>query len=137
MREILFRGRETDGDWAKGSLIVAGKYCCILENEDNVHPMDYPYLDNDLGTIDGKATPVIPETVGQYTGMTDKNGVKIFEDDIVKLYLIDGIEKGVIKFNDIMCRFMFVTKDGSYGFDRDCIFEIIGNIHNNPELLSN
>ena len=137
MREMLFRGRETDGNWVKVSLIVADKYCCILEDENDVHPMDYPYLDNDLGTIDGKATPVIPETIGQYTGLTDKNGKKIFEGDIVKCK--DYLEAKPFEFQGYVD-----FKDGSFVIVGDFMthyrwldyeVEIIGNIHDNPELL--
>ena len=123
MREILFRGKSIgDGQWQYGDLLNVG--------------VDYDYAIRTYGGREhGQVNAVNGNTVGQYTGLTDKNGKKIFEGDIVRLYLVDGCEEGVIKFNGIMCRFMFFTKEGSYSFDKDCVFEIIGNIHDNPELL--
>lgn len=123
MREILFRGKRVDnGEWVYGDLL---------------HPDIYGngYSIEDFTKEKSNCYDVIPESVSEFTGLTDKNGKKIFEGDIVKLYLIDGEEIGVIKYNDKMCRFMFFTKDGSYSFDDTDDFEIIGNTHDNPELL--
>lgn len=143
MRDYLFRGKTPDGRWVYGSLIHVGDFCCIL-NPDDENDMDYPYLDGDLGTIDGKATPVIPETVGEYTGVCDKTGEKIFEGDIVTLteYVkrTFNIEDGEVKFNHGA---FFVN--GANGM-RDSLFciadiyyvlrgEVVGNRWDNPELL--
>lgn len=133
MREILFRGKRVGkGEFAYGSLILAGAYCCILESEEDAHPMDYPYLDDDLGTIDGKATPVIRETVGQFTGMEDKNGRKIFEGDIVR----GMMDFGPAGMNENVVNICFNKYSGyrwQY-FDLSTI-EVIGNVYDNPELL--
>lgn len=130
MREILFRGKTPKGEWCEG---LPTRKKPFGKEINRIQIID-DCLENDF-TEFLLVTDVIPETVGQYTGLTDKNGKKIFEGDIVKLFLIDGIEIGVIKFNDIKCRFVFFTKDGAYSFENDCIFEIIGNIHDNPELM--
>lgn len=136
MREILFRGKTTDGRWAEGSLIHAGNYCCILEDEDKVHPMDYPYFDDCLGYIDGRATPVGPKTICQFTGMLDKNGKKIFEGDVfvyagmitytvywsennLGFYVVDSYASHINGESDYL---------GNFYSDR-C--EIIGNIFDN------
>ena len=68
MREILFRGKRPDnGEWACGFLVkMFGAYHIIDEGDENT------------------SYEVIPETVGQYTGLKDKNGNKIFEGDIIK-----------------------------------------------------
>lgn len=144
MREILFRGKTEGGRWAYGSLILSGKYCCILEDEGKVHPTDYPYLDGDLGVIDGKATPVLPETVGQFTGLVDASGDRIFEGDVCKhshlfsrtdIYEIT-FGNGTFSTRDIHRQEHYGTSfdDNEFGVDPSWL-DIIGNIHDNPELL--
>lgn len=135
MREILFRGKRVDnGEWAYGSLFVENTRCEIVRG-----------TCNDVG-IEG--VEVDPETVGQYTGLTDKNGKKIFEGD----YAINKIDEGTE--SEITCIEYVGFMDGSFGFidhivgdlsTKDCFtpFEycnlyntvISGNIHDNPKLL--
>lgn len=145
MREILFRGKTYTGRWAYGSLILAGEYCCILEDIYDMHPADYPYLDPDLGTIDGRATAVNPKTVGQFTGLTDMEGIKIYEGDIVEERIGGSVTRYTVKFvrkrggwypfasgdGCGCCEDETITpeKDGSL-----CHVKVIGNIHDNPEL---
>lgn len=132
MREILFRGKRKDNvEW------VEGYYACISET---------PVIFTgglDLTKWDIRATmfAIIPETVGQYTGLTDKNGLKIFEGDIIKS----------CEYGDIYA-VKYFGDDNYPAFD--CVpevsncecnglsflvnvegCEIIGNIYDNPELL--
>ena len=119
MREILFRGKRTKtGEWVTGNLWHhTEKASLIWSNE-----------------LDTKAW-VLPETVGQFTGLTDKNGKKIFEGDIVESFDIfnhwDGY--GIVNWNETFnswCmgeRLMYC--------DRIATYEVIGNIYDNPELL--
>ena len=119
MREILFRGKNFKGEWEYGVPVFSG-----LNNElafmKQMHSYDHQ---------------VIPETVGQYTGLTDKNVTKIFEGDIVDILTENG-EIGVIAYNDggflvEADTFCVTFQDNINGTD----VEIIGNIHDNPELL--
>lgn len=132
MREILFRGKcVSDGHWVHGLLISIGGELSMLTSNNGLD----------------RAYPVLSETVGQYIGLTDKNGEKIFEGDIVDITQYDNIYHKVhrcCRSKVFFSNFAFRTNVApdyedeeplSYWFWHDCDFEIIGNIYDNPELL--
>ena len=134
MREILFRGKRLDnGAWETGSLVIVRMDC---------HDVQYYIADK----MTGYHTPVDPSTVGQYTGLKDKNGKWIFEGDIVAQNCYDYDEPrddsfGKVVFCEYDCSFsvMDVNKDGFMPLGRCGSYhwevEVIGNIHDNQELL--
>lgn len=127
MREILFRGKDIETrKW------VYGYYVCFNGKEHRIYS---GYAETDCGNYYPDFYRVIPETVEQYTGLTDKNGNnKIFEGDI----LIRGFDKYLVKWNKSQCRWsIYINNYEVMGFNEDTInyFEVIGNIHDNPELL--
>ena len=134
MREILFRGKTQIpcGKWIYGSLITDYP-CCKNEVDETVK---FHYI-VDGTTKQLKNVSVVPETVGQYTGLTDKNGTKIFEGDIVKCK--DHLEAKPFEFQGYID-----FKNGSFVIVGDFMthyrwldyeVEVIGNIHDNLELL--
>ena len=145
MREIIFRGKTVRGDeWVEGSFVCVGEYCCIIPSDSDKDPN--MYLDSSLGFIDGCAVPVAPITVCMYTGLKDKNGNKIFEDDIVKRHS-DG-QLAVVNWEDaswILCNWYddmfdddFVANwcNDHYYYGENiggCV--VVGNTHDDYQLL--
>ena len=125
IREVIFRGKRTDnGEWIEGSLL--GIDWCDK-------PSTYSIAPNTPVSV---FYSVIPETVGQYTGLTDKNGKRIFEGDIVSLVKHDSL---IYKVVYVPCRYELVNSKGVNCFVLDIYksenIEVIGNIYDNPELL--
>ena len=126
MREILFRGKLLHSkNWIHGGLVQRDGRAYIVGVSNRLR-------------IDG--VEVDPETVGQYTGVTDKNNVKIFEGDVVEGLFLFGMSINAVA----------TFKDGSFGLKwyrgsieefsafscfHNVTFEVIGNIFDNPELM--
>ncbi len=146
MREILFRGKRIDnGEWAEGLYckIKTGHYTNIRTNIRFVEE----YKDCIIKEFsDGGITwcEVIPETVFQYTGLTDKNGKKIFEGDIVECR---ARKDGYDKYKVVWCKdyadfriepldfgVQFPIADYEGEYIQGAKYSVIGNIFNNPEL---
>ena len=133
MREILFRGkRMDDGEWVEGYLVKAvGGECMIL-----------PVTTEHCGGAEfSEGYHCDPTTVGQYTGLKDKNGKRIFEGDIVHCLARMDEANCVVIFEEGEFRLVpertyktYVT-GGGYHALRCFVKEVIGNIHDNPEML--
>ena len=142
MREILFRGKRCDnGEWVQGFYVRADHHW----HKNGIHK-DWIALGASANggwfALHNKYA-VKAETVGQYTGLTDKNGKKIFEGDIVRCISMTDMANMVVIFEDGEFRMVLCEKYKDYipgcGFYAIRCFdkEIIGNIHDNPELLEN
>lgn len=129
MRQIIFRGKRVDNnEW------VHGFYYTV---SDPMHE-DKRILHHRIhtGTSISEVINILPSTIGQYTGRTTKDKVKVFECDI--LQRADG-QKGKIIYNEVFCTYDFVCfgKELNIPLCNALIDStIIGNIHDNPELLN-
>ncbi len=133
MREILFRGKTLSGKWVEG---IYSPYNWDIDLVRENKPQIIILSENKDDIDDGLWCDIIPETAGQYTGLTDKNGVKIFEGDIVTGYFDYEKIIGYIFYGGNA--HFFIQRDGILGIgldNADCWLEVIGNIYDNPELL--
>ena len=134
-REILFRGKRIDnGEWVEGFYVVL--------------PMIHYKRKEPLITHaeTGTSYEVDPATIGQYVGMTDKNGKRIFEGDVVAQLWYDFDEPADDSFGEVVfsvadCSFsvLDLNKNEIMSMGHGCAYhyevEVIGNIHDNPELI--
>ncbi|GHU73778.1 hypothetical protein FACS189413_18410 [Bacteroidia bacterium] len=127
MRTIKFRGKTANGEWVTGNLIInsnMGVYKCGITNN-GMMPIYSTYKKVDV------------ETVGQFTGLLDINGKEIYEGDILEYKLEDKHRIAFIEYSNIIGRFLGRTKEyqnvlNSTYWNKS---KVIGNIHDNPELL--
>ena len=122
-REISFRGKsKSTGEWVFGNLFDK-------DTKGRTH----------IGTTVRRCFDIDPETVGQFTGMTDKNGTKIFEGDIVRhidttCHVVEVVNSEVY-FDTEMLEFGFRYSNELFHCQFNNEFEVIGNIYDNKELL--
>lgn len=127
MREILFRGKLlSDGRWAEGNLDIKKSGVCIITPDE---------------TPVGCYGQVDPKTVGQYTGLTDGHGKRIFEGDIVDCWSEGVNAQGTVqqRKDGLWIIYPAWQKTIMWGLcpDEYCntTVEVIGNIHDNPEMI--
>ncbi len=127
MREIIFRGKNIDdsGKWEYGYYFKV--WVCHFGKRSDEHCLHDYETDNE--------PEVYPDTIGQYTGLTDKNGTKVFEGDVVRLDYDDMRRNLQVVFDCGECDFKATNGNNfQYLYDGKQT-EVIGNIHDTPELL--
>lgn len=140
MRTIKFRGRRIDnGEWVYGYFVGTTDSVAII--------IPFEKVNYDVGYIgDSECCYCLPETIGQFTGLFDKNGNEIYEGDILvwgengykSTPLIAMFKHGAFGYTYIEDWFHSFAGNTNFTFNplnTDIRFEIIGNIHDNPELL--
>lgn len=146
MREIIFRGQtrrhgekiRMDGAPVKSNWVYGGIFAPNVDGDFAIIYGSGDTYSEPLTGITLDKYPVYRDTVGQYTGLKDKNGKRIFEGDIVDIIPMDaGI--GIIKWDEDTTRFVIkleeedIIADFDNYWGRDLV--VTGNIHDNPELL--
>ena len=139
-RQIKFRGkRYPDGEWVYGDLLRIGGGCLIYYgSKTELQTPDIPKESEVfVELLNNEVAVVVPDTVGQFTGLLDRNGKEIFEDDILKLDFDKRICIEKVEYRDGR----FVSVDPQMPYKADALYlwlkdaTVIGNIHDNSELL--
>lgn len=144
MREILFRGKRVDnGEWVEGFY----HYSKLINSTTREHIKTTHWI-LPIGGQD--AYDIIPESISEFTGLTDKNGTKIFEGDIIKawgqrpMYVHFNEETLTLEMTDVgvpifkvnhLLNTMDLAEVQVEAVVGEMHTEVIGNIHDNPELL--
>ena len=127
MRTIKFRGQTIDNKWVYGDLIQIGGGALIYHGDkqtvDEIKQEDSPCA---VGFYPNEISPVKPNTVCQFTGFLDINGVKIFEGD--------KLGDGIVVYDEHYCAFLidFPHRSKKMYFENIARMEVTGNIHDNP-----
>jgi uncharacterized phage protein (TIGR01671 family) len=170
MREIKHRGKRLDNkEWIYGSLRIENDHAFILEDTYSIKIPTPEYHGEAMGcgiedaditnryeacaygwsaAIERfkeqfpKWVEVDPETVGQFTGLPDKNGTEMYEGDIVRHFNRievgepDAYYDGYVRWNDSRLRFEHQSPGEAFTIGTGTTYEVIGNVHDNPELLN-
>ena len=135
-REIKYKGLTSNRTWVYGNLIQGKKGACYICSI-NENPV---YKNGDYWYIDSPCYVVIPETVGQFTGLVDKNEKDIYEGDILKITLYDDEWK--TKVRDYYGTLVIDVEGCDWSttalsfLDEEADKEVLGNFYENPELLT-
>ena len=142
MLDVLFKGKRKDnGEWIEGYLVKwidpltrIPKFFILVQEEDTSAVTGEPtgYLKSQMCRYE-----VDPSSIGEFTGLTDKNGKRIFESDIVNckttIYFFENCK---VVYRNSLARYCVVdTNELIYPMDEGFEYEIIGNVFDNPELF--
>ena len=137
MREILFRGQRKDNkEWEFGTPFFGDNGCKMI-----YAVALHPDFEEEANVYYSEGSEIIPSTVGQYTGLTDKNGKRIFEGDIVDCWSKGINAKGTVqqRKDGLWIIYPAWQKTIMWGLCPDkysyTTVEVIGNVHDTPELL--